>query len=158
VKQRNEEAEGYWRAHVRAQGSEGVSVRAYCRRERLGESKFHWWRRELARRGAQGTPVGFAAVEVIEGTAEREGGGDPVARPADRVDVAAMPAPTIRCEEPAIANEPAIRHERAGTMIEAPPAGIEVRLAGNRGVRVARGFDEAAFVRVVALLEGGAPC
>ena len=38
------------------------------------------------------------------------------------------------------------------------PGEIDVLLSGGRGIRVGRGFDEATFLRVVALLEEGRSC
>ena len=42
--------ERFWRKHVARQATEGISVRAYCRRHALKEPSFHAWRRELAKR------------------------------------------------------------------------------------------------------------
>jgi transposase-like protein len=42
-----------WRETVRRFARSGLSVRAFCRRERLAESAFYFWRRELARRDGE---------------------------------------------------------------------------------------------------------
>lgn len=45
--------EAFWRDVVRRQEKSGESVRAFCRREGLGESNFYAWRRTLAERGTR---------------------------------------------------------------------------------------------------------
>jgi len=42
--------EALWRERVASQRESGLSIRAFCRGEGLGEAAFHWWRRELALR------------------------------------------------------------------------------------------------------------
>lgn len=44
-----------WRDVLRRQKQSGLSIRGFCQRESLSEARFHWWRRELARRSAAGT-------------------------------------------------------------------------------------------------------
>ena len=39
-----------WRRVVRRWRRTGLSIRAFCRAEGIGEHLFYWWRRELARR------------------------------------------------------------------------------------------------------------
>ncbi len=39
-----------WRDVLRRQKQSGLSIRGFCQRESLSEARFHWWRRELARR------------------------------------------------------------------------------------------------------------
>ncbi len=50
---RNRDAgrESVWRAVLKRQASSGLSVREFCRREKLGESNFYAWRRTIAERG-----------------------------------------------------------------------------------------------------------
>jgi hypothetical protein len=45
---RNQAKESVWRRRLAGQADSGQSVRAWCRRHRLKEAAFHWWRRELA--------------------------------------------------------------------------------------------------------------
>ena len=45
--------EAAWRRRVTRHAESGQSVRAWCRRHRVQETAFHWWRRELARRDAE---------------------------------------------------------------------------------------------------------
>lgn len=49
-KNRSTEREAYWRGVVARFGSSGLSVRAFCRREKLPETAFYFWRRTLAER------------------------------------------------------------------------------------------------------------
>jgi len=42
--------EAYWRRVVRQQAASGGTIRDFCRRNRLRESTFYFWRRELLRR------------------------------------------------------------------------------------------------------------
>ncbi len=53
--------EVFWRRMVRGQARSGWTVRDYCRRHRLAESGFYWWRRQLADRPGKMT---FVPVQV----------------------------------------------------------------------------------------------
>jgi len=55
---RNRDAgrERFWRATLNRQAKSGLSVREFCRREKLGESNFYAWRRTIAERGQQEVP------------------------------------------------------------------------------------------------------
>ena len=50
---RDRRREAYWRRIVREQRGSGRSVRDFCRKSKLRESAFHFWRRELKRRDAE---------------------------------------------------------------------------------------------------------
>ena len=50
--------EVFWREMLGRQAASGLGVRAFCRQEKLAESAFHWWRREIARRDAPKRPAG----------------------------------------------------------------------------------------------------
>jgi hypothetical protein len=41
-----------------------MSIRAYCRKERVKEPAFYWWRAELARRDATKPKAAFVPVTV----------------------------------------------------------------------------------------------
>ena len=45
--------EAAWRRRLAGHADSGQSIRAWCRRHRVRETAFHWWRRELARRDAE---------------------------------------------------------------------------------------------------------
>jgi transposase len=69
-KQRDPERERYWRATMARWRASGLSIRAFCRRQSLTESAFHFWRRELRLREAAGLtrvpePPTFVPVTVI---------------------------------------------------------------------------------------------
>ena len=55
-KNRSGEREAYWRDVVTRFGTSGLSVRRFCRREKLHESAFYFWRRTLADRDGK-TPT-----------------------------------------------------------------------------------------------------
>ena len=48
--QRDAEKERRWREVLGRQASSGLSVREFCKRERLTESQFYAWRRTIAER------------------------------------------------------------------------------------------------------------
>lgn len=39
--------ESHWRSVITKQEQSGLSVRNFCQREKVRESQFHWWKREL---------------------------------------------------------------------------------------------------------------
>ena len=49
--------EVFWREVIERQAASGLGVRAFCRQEKLNESAFYWWRREIARRDAPKRPA-----------------------------------------------------------------------------------------------------
>ncbi|MCY2928887.1 MAG: hypothetical protein NTV86_05225 [Planctomycetota bacterium] len=51
--ERDKERETYWRRMVKGQRGSGLTVRAFCRKSKLAESAFYFWRRELQRRKAE---------------------------------------------------------------------------------------------------------
>ena len=62
---RDEAKEQFWREQMAGQAGSGLSIRAYCRRHRLRESAFYFWRKELARRGAGTKPkAAFVPVRI----------------------------------------------------------------------------------------------
>ena len=76
---RDEKKAARWEGLIREQGESGECVRGFCRRRRLSESRFHWWRRELRSRGLEG----FAAVTVTD-VGDEEGRGIEVVGRGDR--------------------------------------------------------------------------
>ena len=50
---RDRRREAYWRRTIREQRGSGLTIRDFCRRSKLRESAFHFWRRELERRQAE---------------------------------------------------------------------------------------------------------
>jgi hypothetical protein len=51
--ERDPKRERFWRAAVQRREMSGLTARAFCRRERLSEASYYFWRRELARRDRQ---------------------------------------------------------------------------------------------------------
>jgi hypothetical protein len=56
--------EAMWRRVVEGHTKSGMSIRAYCRKERVKEPAFYWWRAELARRDAVKPAAAFVPVVV----------------------------------------------------------------------------------------------
>lgn len=48
---RDSSREAKWRAIIGGHGRSGLTIREFCRRRKLTESAFYFWRRELQRRG-----------------------------------------------------------------------------------------------------------
>jgi transposase-like protein len=48
--------ETFWRRMSARQAGSKLSIRAWCRKHGVNEGTFHWWRRVLARRDAEGKP------------------------------------------------------------------------------------------------------
>ena len=59
-----------WRETLTRQAASGLSVRAFCRQEKLAESAFYAWRRIVAERDAAAKPArqasAFVPLSVIE--------------------------------------------------------------------------------------------
>ena len=62
-KPRDERKERQWRRWIGEWRTSGLSVRSFCSRRRLAETRFYAWRRVLDRRDAQ-TPT-FVPVRVV---------------------------------------------------------------------------------------------
>jgi hypothetical protein len=126
----------FWRGHISRQKSLGVTVRLYCRANDLTVRSFFRWQRRLA--------------EAVGNT------------PANRSEsVCAMPmVPVALPTAVEFAEVRVVDDASQGTEVAAGPGnnGIEVVVSGGRRIRVGRGFDEATFLRVVALLEEGRSC
>jgi hypothetical protein len=85
-RQRDPLWEKFWRRAIRQQQRSGLTVRAFCLRERLKEGAFRWWRQALAHRDRE-----MAATTQ----AERDGKPIEAARtflPVRLVDLEAIPA------------------------------------------------------------------
>ena len=52
-KKRDPKKEASWRRQIRRQARSGMTVRAWCLDQQVSEARFHWWRRELARRDGE---------------------------------------------------------------------------------------------------------
>jgi hypothetical protein len=71
-RQRDPERERFWRRTFSAWQASGQSIREYCEQHDVTETSFHYWRRELRQRDAQGlnrrTSPAFVPVRVIPST------------------------------------------------------------------------------------------
>ena len=57
----------FWRESFSRQRASGLSVRAFCRRERLAEPSFYAWRKRLVNeRGSSRAATAFASVRVAD--------------------------------------------------------------------------------------------
>jgi transposase-like protein len=88
---RNPGRERRWREIIRRYVAGGVTVREFCRENRLKETTFYRWRAELRRRDAAGQPAGAMFVPVVvSDAARREAAGIEIVLPGGvRVCVAA---------------------------------------------------------------------
>lgn len=77
--QRDPAREVKWRQILARQGTSGLSIRAFCQRERLPESAFYAWRRTIqqrdAARKAQPSPTPPAFVPLMVRTDAATGDG-----------------------------------------------------------------------------------
>jgi len=69
-RRRSLEREARWRDALRRREASGLSVRAFCRREKLHESAFYFWRRAVAERDAES--VGGAPATKAKSVRTRE--------------------------------------------------------------------------------------
>jgi len=69
-RRRDEGKEAFWRGVLDRQAQSELSVRAFCRRERLTESAFYAWRQTIRDRDAssanQQSPPAFVPARVTE--------------------------------------------------------------------------------------------
>ena len=87
VSHRDVSKEQFWREQIGGQAGSGLSIRGYCRRHRLRESAFYFWRKELGRRGVSpATPAAFVPVRI---TSEQPaaGGGPAESVPTGRIEI-----------------------------------------------------------------------
>ena len=121
---RDLQKESLWRQRLTAQAASGLTIAAWCRRNAVAGSLFHFWKRTIARRNEGRLKPGIKSP----------------ARPKDSV----VFAPVVLAPPPQqVQPDPLPAH-----------GFIEFVLAGSRRVRVGAGFDEATLARVLAVLEG----
>ena len=125
VAARDLQKEAAWRRRLRQQAKSGQSVRTWCRKHRVTESAFYWWRRELARRDTEQKPSG------------RRGAGRPAASFVP-VHVTA---------------EPARNGDQRGGAQHGGEAQIEIVLTDGRRVRMTGPVNGQALADVLDVLE-----
>jgi len=55
-KRRDKSKQAYWQQKLHEHSQSGLSIRAFCRQQKLAETAFHFWRREIARRQCERRP------------------------------------------------------------------------------------------------------
>jgi hypothetical protein len=72
---RDLQVEGRWRSLLARQRTSGMTVRAFCAKERIAESAYYAWRREIGLRDREKTAGKAAFVPLVmpTGAAEAEG-------------------------------------------------------------------------------------
>jgi len=147
-KARDVELERRWRRVMVEQRRSGLNVREFCRRGKLAESSFHYWRRELQRRQAEPSPRRQSEPSGRR-QAERPSRGSVKSSSRRRVR---------RSGRSAVPAFVAVRVEEHGG---GPGGGgclvnghMEIVLSCGRRVCVAGPVDRAALADVVSVLEG----
>ncbi len=61
----------FWRKAIHEAARSGLSIREFCRRRKLHESRFYWWQRNLAAKPAPqpNRPAGAASFALVSGDA-----------------------------------------------------------------------------------------
>jgi transposase-like protein len=137
---RDRRREARWRRIIREHGRSGLGVREFCRRGKLTETAFYFWRRELQRReGERHEAEHLSGVASAKPEEQRR---QPTHRAWRRQTTA---APTFVAVQ--VAKDIAI----------AGGGRIEIELSGGRRVHVTAPVDRQALADVLAVLEG-APC
>jgi hypothetical protein len=135
---RDPKLEQFWRAKLAKWIASGLNIRDFCRRHRLGEPAFYFWRREIAHR--DGTPVATSTPRAKPAAPTRRSSArSRRARPAPRRSPTATPRPSFV----------ALR--------VVPDVPLEVVLRSGHLVRVPPGYDATHLRAVVTALEA-APC
>jgi transposase-like protein len=96
-KERDARRETQWRRIIRQHTRSGLTVRDFCRKSKLRETAFYYWRREIQRRGSgrpeeqeQRQHPTFLPVRLAQETRTAERGGVEIALPGGvRVHIAA---------------------------------------------------------------------
>ena len=143
--------EQFWREKIARQPGSGLSIRAYCRRNRLGEATFYFWRRELLRRGVSGE-FGPAFVPVRLTNDSGPQATPPALAPADEVRRARRAGRQVG-QHVELADQDSQADTRAGGC-------IEIVLSSGQCVRVHGPADRQSLAEVLAALrldEASAP-
>jgi hypothetical protein len=121
---RDPKRESFWREVLSRQHRGGLTAHAFCQRERLKESAFYYWRREIGRRDR-----------------EAAAGAGPV---SSFVELRAAPT-TISPFDDALG-------ERDGRESFGREAPLELLLPGDRRLRIGRGCDGGLLTMVLNAL------
>lgn len=118
--------ETFWRDLAKRQASSGLSVRAFCRREKLGESNFYAWRRTIAERD----------LHEARGRKKRQSAGCDGKRRQSKAGPAFVP----------VSVNGRLEYE----------SGIVLELGGGRRLRLSESIEPDRLAAIVHALEGEA--
>lgn len=164
-RKRDPRRERRWREIIERQAASGLSVRAFCRREGLGESSYWYWKRELAyrvteagkRRTSQPAASGSAASASAASELKGDGGDSPLTRGLGGEQGRATQNGQQRAEataatpvSPASHGGDGARFVSVGQVLFGQPT-VEVRLASGSVVRI-EGCDRATLAFVFDVL------
>ena len=122
--------ERFWRSAIRKRERSGLTIRAFCDREGLTESAYHFWRRELLKRdGAVDQPSSPRRRRV-------------------KADIEAQPVPTFASLTVGRASSDVAHLSSVDGSMP-----IEIVVRGNVRVRVGRGFDPHTLDQVLRVME-----
>jgi hypothetical protein len=135
---RDPKLEQSWRTALAKWTASGLNVRDFCRRHRLAESAFYFWRREIAARDR--TPVPAPTSEATSAAPRRS--------PAPQRPTRAAPARRSSRPTP---------RPRFVALRVVPDAPLELVLRTGHVLRVPPGYDADHLRAVAAALEAH-PC
>ena len=136
---RDKQLEVRWRRIIREHGGSGLTIRAFCRKSKLAESAFYFWRSELQRRILE-----CRQAEQEQRRQSKRSAQAPAASPAFvEVRLAASNAERVEGTSPA-GMQRQIGSSAGGR--------IEIELSGGLRIHVTPPVDRAALADVVAVL------
>ena len=141
--------ERFWRDMLARFDAEDGNVRDFCKRHRLAESAFYFWRRELTQRDAQGAAASSKSSRLAAAD-----------EAVDSQNRGVMPRPKSAADgEPAspFLREVAIRPANLRDS-GASGAPIDLRLREGHVLLIRPGFDEEMLRQLLQLLAPSTPC
>ena len=132
--------ERFWRDMLARFEADGCTAREFCRRHRLTESAFQFWRRELARRDAQDAANSPNAHRPASADAQES-------RALPNFNSSANDKASIPLFQ-AVVIRPAKR--RDGDASRTP---IDLRLRGGHVLRIRAGFDAGTLRQLLQMLD-----
>lgn len=121
--------EAVWRGVLGRFSSSGLSVRAFCRRERLTEASFYAWRRTIAQRDAE--RAGQASSRTMR----------------------ALPRRTSACRPPPAFLPAVVTSESSRDSGMTAHSAVTLELAGGRVLRLSDTMSVERLVELVCALE-----
>lgn len=131
--QRDPKREEFWRGVLRRYADGGLSARAFCRREQLGEASFYAWRRTIRERD------GATSTEATITTGPRRGTAGSTSDPQSR-----------RSAPPFVPLVPTLE-SRSDV-----DRGIRIELRGGRVIHLPESIEADRLVALVRALEAEA--